>query len=113
MIYEDHAHAFVDENNNVINMAMFSSHDEELLQTISTNFNAYAQYCVLEITNGEFCGTSGKIIDGAYIEPPVVQPASWVLNKRTGQYEPPIPRPDSGFWVWNEAELKWDETSIY
>lgn len=112
MTYEDHAHAFIDSDNKVINMAMFNSHDEDLIQTILTNFNAYAQYCTLDLVNRENCGTSGKIVDSVYIDPPVIYPPSWILNKQTNEYEPPIPRPDSGFWEWNEVEQKWEEISI-
>lgn len=113
MIYDDHAHAFVDENNVIITMAMFDSHDVELLNTISASFNAHSQYCVLELNNPEKPPyTGGTIIDNTFIEPPVVYPDTWILNEKTGEYEPPIPRPDSGFWVWNEAEQKWEETSI-
>lgn len=34
---------------------------------------------------------------------------SWVINKQTIEWEPPIPRPDSGFWEWDENTLSWNE----
>lgn len=36
---------------------------------------------------------------------------SWILNEQTCQWNPPIPYPNDGKkYVWNESELKWDET---
>lgn len=34
---------------------------------------------------------------------------SWVLNETTCDWEAPVARPETGFWVWNEEELQWDE----
>lgn len=34
---------------------------------------------------------------------------SWALNETTCDWEAPVARPDTGFWVWNEEELQWDE----
>tara|TARA_R100000951_G_C2608879_1_gene170560 strand:- start:507 stop:884 length:378 start_codon:yes stop_codon:yes gene_type:complete len=45
-------------------------------------------------------------IDG-FVEP---QPyKSWTLNKSTGLYDPPIPRPnDENIYTWNETNQTWD-----
>lgn len=34
---------------------------------------------------------------------------SWTLNETTCDWEAPVARPETGFWVWNEEELQWDE----
>ena len=36
---------------------------------------------------------------------------SWTYNEELDEWEPPVPRPESGenyFWVWNESILSWD-----
>ncbi len=36
---------------------------------------------------------------------------SWRLNKKTAQWEAPVPRPQAaGDWVWNEDERVWERT---
>lgn len=37
--------------------------------------------------------------------------ASWSLNQNF-DWQPPIPRPAEGMWIWNEADQKWDELSF-
>jgi len=38
--------------------------------------------------------------------------ASWTLNDETGQWEPPVARPedDTQAWEWNEETQTWDGT---
>jgi len=38
--------------------------------------------------------------------------ATWILNETTCRWEPPIPKPAEGEWIWNEAEQRWDELVI-
>jgi hypothetical protein len=40
--------------------------------------------------------------------PPSPYP-SWTLNETTCQWEPPMARPESGFYNWNEETQTWDE----
>lgn len=35
--------------------------------------------------------------------------SSWTLNETTCQWEPPVARPESGFYDWNEETKAWDE----
>lgn len=35
---------------------------------------------------------------------------SWMLDENY-DWQPPIPMPEDGFWVWNEEELKWEIVS--
>ena len=44
---------------------------------------------------------------GAFI-PPQPYP-SWVLNPDTALWEPPIPMPTSGRWVWDDPSQSWVE----
>jgi len=45
----------------------------------------------------------------AFVPPKVYN--SWILNTDTGLWEAPIPKPtDNKNYVWNENELRWEET---
>ena len=37
---------------------------------------------------------------------------SWILDTETYDWVPPIPRPDSGLWVWDEPTVSWKEQDI-
>lgn len=38
--------------------------------------------------------------------PPQPYP-SWTLNEETAQWEPPVPHPESGFYIWDEDTKSW------
>lgn len=40
--------------------------------------------------------------------PPKPYP-SWTLNEETADWDPPVARPTSGFWSWDELNQEWDE----
>lgn len=40
--------------------------------------------------------------------PPKEQP-SWVIDATNYTWVPPIPKPDSGMWVWDETTVSWKE----
>lgn len=45
----------------------------------------------------------------AFVSP---QPfSSWTLDEETCHWKPPAPRPEEGFWSWNEETLSWEETN--
>lgn len=35
--------------------------------------------------------------------------ASWILDEETYTWIPPVPKPDSGIWEWDENTLSWKE----
>jgi hypothetical protein len=37
---------------------------------------------------------------------------TWILNKETKTWEPPVPKPDSGIWIWDDATISWKEREI-
>lgn len=37
--------------------------------------------------------------------------SSWTLDEETCQWTPLTPRPEEGFWSWNEETLSWEETN--
>lgn len=34
---------------------------------------------------------------------------SWTLDEETMNWIPPVPRPEEGFWIWDEDSLSWTE----
>ena len=38
--------------------------------------------------------------------------ASWSLDPESYQWQPPVPRPQQGFWRWNESATAWIEIVI-
>lgn len=58
-------------------------------------------------------GTIGYYFDkqkDAFIPPKPFE--SWILNEETCWWEPPIPRPEEGIWIWNEEIQNWEEVNI-
>lgn len=35
--------------------------------------------------------------------------ASWILDKENYQWIPPVEKPDSGMWIWDENTVSWQE----
>lgn len=35
--------------------------------------------------------------------------ASWIIDTNTYSWVPPIPKPDSGVWIWDEDTVSWKE----
>lgn len=35
--------------------------------------------------------------------------SSWTFNRETADWDSPVPRPERGFWQWNEKMQKWEE----
>lgn len=50
-----------------------------------------------------------EILHDAFVAP---QPhASWILDHTTHRWAPPRPRPDSGYWMWDEQIQDWKSLS--
>jgi len=83
-----------------------------LRTSYNTNGNEHSQggtpyrynYAGIGYTFDETKGT-----DGAFIPP---QPFdSWVLDEETCLWEPPVPMPEDGYYIWNESTQSWDAVS--
>jgi hypothetical protein len=54
------------------------------------------------------------VINGTYHEdidafmPPKDFP-SWIIDVETYTWIPPVPKPDSGMWIWDEPTVSWKE----
>jgi hypothetical protein len=101
---EFHPHAFVDDNNIVINVSVFdeSAHNTEFINEISLIVNATQAICCC--TYG--MANIGDTWNGVKFIP--VKPfASWIWNDKLNVWETPIPEPKDGLYYWNEETTSW------
>jgi len=102
-----HPHAYIDENNVVINIAGFqeTDHDSELLNDVlSVTVGAVKVVC---------CCTYGQAFIGGYwlgdsFGPPPPSYKSWIWNSSTKEWEAPISEPNDGLpYKWDESTTSW------
>jgi hypothetical protein len=105
---EWHNHAFIDENNKVIGVAVFqeSDHDTELLETIRESFGAKQTVC---------CCTFGMAAVGYTWTGTEFQSPSynkgWIWDSPTKTWKPPTPMPEDGtLYHWDNDTETWVET---
>lgn len=102
---ENHPYAVVDSDGTVSNILLFADHDESLIQD---NIKIFGYHKMIPL-----CGASGEpgignLYQDNYFYPPKPYP-SWIIDSETKTWIPPIPKPDSGFWKWNEIDNSWQE----
>jgi len=97
--------AFLDNNNKVINIAVFdlTNPDIDLLENIKNIFNA---------VDYKSCAVYGEAaINGEFINDRFVSPKpypSWILNSETYEWQAPIGMPiDDQNVIWDEDTLSW------
>lgn len=101
---EWHNHAFIDENNIVINVAVFdeSAHNSQLLEDIKTQFNATKIICCCEYGIAHI----GTVWTGSEFIP--AKPYdSWIWNPNIKDWESPIPMPEDDIYNWDEEGKVW------
>jgi hypothetical protein len=104
-----HDHAFIDENNKVINVAVFNEtdHDSQLLEDIRIAEGATQVICCC-IFGAAYVGDTWTGTEFQTISPF----NSWVWNKEKHYWESPIPRPDETHnYQWDEDIKNWVETA--
>jgi hypothetical protein len=102
---EWHQHAFIDENNKVINIAVFdeTAHNTELINNACITNGGIKAIC---------CCTFGETMIGAtwtgskFI--PVTPFESWIWNDELNVWEAPILQPEDGTYEWNEDTKSWN-----
>lgn len=102
-------------NNNVVENFPFPESEPIGVQFLTKWSGGYVNWKQTSY-NGNFrknyagVGYVYDIVLDAFI-PPKPYP-SWLLNKNTCQWEPPIPYPNDGkLYYWDEATLSWIENS--
>lgn len=113
--------AEVDENNTVLRITVGSNEDlDEGYQWLIDNLGGRWLKTSYNTTQGKH--TSGGIpfrgnyasVGGKYYEdidafmPPSPYP-SWIIDLDTYSWIHPVPKPDSGIWVWDEETISWKE----
>lgn len=99
-------YALIDENNKIVQVSLFSEQDENLANDVKNHFN---------INNGVWCFDDTAVMDGYYLYDtffPVKPYSSWVASEETKTWIAPTPKPDSGFWKWDEETISWQELPI-
>lgn len=101
---EWHQHAFLDNNNIVINVAVFdeSAHDHQLLEDIKSSLNATSVVCCC--THG--LGNIGDTWNGSIFIPPSPYP-SWIWSDSSRQWQAPVPMPEDDTYIWDEVSKTW------
>jgi hypothetical protein len=85
---------------------------------IKTSYNTYGGVHILGGTpfrkNYAGIGSSYDSTRDAFI--PLKPYSSWILNEETCLWEAPLPKPENGYWEWNNdienwKEIEWNESS--
>lgn len=98
--------ALIDDNNKIFNLLMFETEDLDL-----------AQQCIQDsqAKDGKFCNDGSAEVNGYYLNNmfyPEKPYDSWVANPNEPIWTAPVPKPDSGFWKWNEETVSWQELPL-
>lgn len=105
---DNHPHAFINTSGYVVQVAVFSEHNEELLQSIKKqleeNYNEILDtICCCDNGNTDM----GWKWTGQCWQPPQPFP-SWIWE--TNHWTSPVPMPTDGkIYYWNESTLEWLE----
>jgi hypothetical protein len=110
-------YAFLDENN-LVTKVITGVDETELIEGLDTETwygNLVGQTCKRTSYNGNIrkryagVGFYYDAINDVFITP---QPyPSWSLDDNF-DWQPPTPRPEEGFWYWDEDSLSWLEQSL-
>jgi hypothetical protein len=107
--------AEIDENNKVIRVLVGDNNDpagDEGYQWLIDNLGGtWIKTSYNHNIRKQFAGIGFEYDPAAdvFIAP---QPyLSWVLDTNF-DWQSPTPRPEEGFWYWNEANLEWIETPV-
>lgn len=106
---DNHPHAFLNNQDIVINIFNFQSHDSILLDQVKEQIKAdsYISCCEygLAYINGDFYNNK------FYLPKPF---PSWIRNEDLGIWEAPIAMPENipHKYIWNESEISWSLAPI-
>lgn len=81
----NHPHAFLDENNIVINVLTFDGHDSNLINQVKESLNAADVKCCCDFG---YAAVGGDFLNGKFYE---VQPyPEWIRDEEKGQWVAPL-----------------------
>lgn len=104
---EYHPYAFLDKDNNVLQILNFEDHNIDLLNQVKNTFNFFNYISCCEFGYAVIGGT----YDGLKFWPPQPYP-SWIKNEETNKWEAPIPYPvveegSDEYYIWDENTTSW------
>jgi hypothetical protein len=108
-------YAFLDENN-IVTEVIKGIEETQQIEGLEPEIwygNFRGQTCKRTSYNGNIrknfasIGYSYDAQRDAFIAPKPFD--SWLLNEQTCQWEAPIPRPENGFYIWDEETGNWVE----
>jgi hypothetical protein len=101
---EFHPHAFINENNIVINVAVFDgeSHNTQLINDACTANGGVEAICccVFGMTSVGETWTGSKFI-------PISPYPSWIWDDVNNKWKAPVNKPNDDIYVWNEDITSW------
>lgn len=115
--------AQIDENSIVVRVTVGDNNDPEgdegyswLIKNlggtwIKTSYNTYqGQHLFGGIPfRGNYASVGGKYYEDIDIFMPPSPYPSWIIDLETYSWIPPVPKPDSGRWIWDEETVSWKE----
>lgn len=103
---EWHQHAFIDENNKVILVAVFEkwAHDHQLLEDVKIANGASSIVCCCQYG---LPGVGYTWTGTEFIPPKPFD--SWTWNDSKKEWEAPTPMPEGALYIWDEETLSWIE----
>ena len=109
-------YAFIDQNN-IVTQVIVGIDETELIEGLDTETwykNFRGQTCKRTSYNNkirkQYCGVGYTYdpINDVFIQPKPYP--SWTLDNNFN-WQPPTPKPENGFWYWNENNLSWTENN--
>jgi hypothetical protein len=58
---------------------------------------------------GNYAVTGGKYVSDLDVFMPPADYPSWVIDTTNYTWVSPVPKPDSGLWIWDETTISWKE----
>ena len=103
-----HVQGFADENGDIFQAAVFNNcADYELIEQLKIFINATQVINSCDV--GELSVGFSWVNNRLRVPKPI---STWVYDENLNAWIPPVPKPDSGFWKWNEGEQSWQETPL-
>jgi hypothetical protein len=102
---EWHNHAFIDENNIVIDVAVFDewAHNHQLLEAIKFSIGAKEVICCCTFGIANI----GDEWTGLQFKPKNLFP-SWIWDDSSKKWKAPVSMPEDGFYIWREETKSWE-----
>lgn len=103
---KDVRYGFVDENNVLQHIFIVKENDSTTIDRLKIDFSCANAYPI--DFEKELASVGVAFWNGNRFLLPSPYP-SWVFDEDLNEWTPPIPKPDSSNWTWNEDIINWVE----